>query len=120
MLPSAERLRANSQFRRIFAGGRSFADNLLVLHVLNQDGEGRQIGFSTSKKIGNAVIRNRVKRRLRESARALLPELTTDFSAVVVARTRAAGADQALLAASLKGLFVRAGVLAVAAPPSDP
>ncbi len=111
MLPSAERLRANAQFRRIFAGGRSFADPLMVLHVLVQDGDDRQIGFSTSKKIGNAVVRNRVKRRLRESARALLPELGRGFTAVVVARSRAVEADQATLAKSMRALADRAGIM---------
>ena len=64
MLPSGERLRANALFRRVFAGGQSFADGHVVLHVQRLapggfNGQIRQIGFSTSKKIGNAVARNR-------------------------------------------------------------
>jgi ribonuclease P protein component len=114
MLPPADRLRAARQFQQVFAGGQSFADGgagLVVVHVLKAPEAPRQIGFSVGKKVGNAVVRNQVKRRLREAARARLPQLPQGFSAVVVARSKAAGVDQSRLAAALDAALTRAGLL---------
>ena len=114
MLPLAERLRSARQFQQVFAEGQSFADGgpgLVVLHVLarHESGE-RQCGFTVGKKVGNAVVRNRVKRRLREAYRAALPQLPRDFWAVVVARSRAATADHASLVRALTATLRRAGL----------
>lgn len=117
MLPSSDRLRASRCFARVFAGGQSFADGLLVLHVLAVEGDERAIGFSTSKKLGNAIARNLVKRRLREATRALLPTWGRGYWLVVVARGRAAQAPQAALSRSLATLATRAGLACAPAPP---
>ncbi len=81
MLPSEQRLRDNRDFRRIYAQGRSYPCELCVLYVWRRNGsakeeaQGRRIGFVVSKKQGKAVQRNRMKRRLREVIRLLLPQL---------------------------------------------
>lgn len=113
MLPAGERLRANPLFKQVFHEGRSFAEPLVVLHLLKMPDspERRAFGFSVSKKVGNAVVRNRVRRRLREAARALLPELPRGFWAVIVARARAAQTPQADLALALRRACERAGLL---------
>ena len=114
MLPACERLRANPLFKQVFHEGRSYAEPLLVLHLLKlpDSPERREAGFSVSKKVGNAVVRNRVRRRLREAMRALLPELPRGVRLVVVARGRAAEAPYAELAAALRRACERAGLLA--------
>ena len=113
MLPAAERLRANPLFKQVFHGGRSYAEPLLVLHVLRlpDSPERREFGFSVSKKVGNAVHRNRVRRRLREAIRLRLPQLPTGFRAVVVARAAADAATWADLDAALGRALTRAGLL---------
>ena len=113
MLPAAERLRANPLFKQVFHEGRSFAEPLVVLHLLRlpDSPEKREFGFSVSKKVGNAVVRNRVRRRLREAARALGTELPRGFRAVIVARPRAAAAGYQDLALSLRRALERAGLL---------
>lgn len=106
MLPSGHRLRSNREFQRVYRVGKSWAHPLAALHVLEQPGE-RRFGISVSKKVGNAVVRNRVRRRVREILRAALPELKQGFDAIIVARSAAAEADFAALTSALEELFRR-------------
>ncbi len=68
-------LKKRSEFLYVRNGLYSAKGGVVVQMRENQDRTGIGIGFTATKKIGNAVIRNRAKRRLREVARALLPEL---------------------------------------------
>ncbi|MCL6593536.1 MAG: ribonuclease P protein component [Alicyclobacillus sp.] len=103
------RLRANRDFRRVFGRGKSVATGRLVLYWLeNREGHFR-VGFSVSKKVGKAVVRNAVKRRLRAWFVQHTPDLQTysvDF--VVVCRQAAAEASFAELAADILKLLRKA------------
>ncbi len=104
----AVRLRKRKQFAYVYHKGKSCACRELVLiHVRNAR---LQVGFSVSKKVGNSVMRNRVKRRLREQFRQLMPRLRTGLY-VVTAREAAAKADSRQLGASLEYLAKRQGLL---------
>jgi ribonuclease P protein component len=74
MAPSPERLKRRADFLRVAAKGRKAPVHGLVLQALARaDGDGpARIGFTVTKKIGNAVARNRARRRLKEAARLLL------------------------------------------------
>ncbi len=77
------RLQKNKQFQYVYRKGKSSASKDIVL--LHARGAGLKVGFSISRKIGNAVVRNRVKRRLRECFRSYLPLVKPGWY-VVVAR----------------------------------
>ena len=64
------RLRRRSDFDAVFQRGRLFNDALLVLRILPNSLEHNRYGFVTSKRLGGAVVRNRVRRRLREIVRS--------------------------------------------------
>ncbi|HET8944651.1 MAG TPA: ribonuclease P protein component [Dehalococcoidia bacterium] len=103
------RLRRRKDFDRVFRGGRAWSNNLLVLRSLASDLPHNRIGFITSKRVGGAVVRNRVRRRLREALR-LLP-LGTSWDVVVSAKTAAAKADYHELKRAVIDLLARAGIL---------
>ena len=85
-------LKKNSDFRRLYAKGKSAVTPCLVLYVRhNRLGENR-VGYTVSAKLGHAVVRNRVRRRLREIYRLNAPRLRQGYDLVVVARARAVGA----------------------------
>ncbi|MFN3648419.1 MAG: ribonuclease P protein component [Armatimonadota bacterium] len=107
MLPRDHRLRSTREFQQVYRGGRSWAHPLAALHVHPRP-SGLRMGIAVSKKVGKAVVRNRVRRRLREIVRALLPEWKQGFDAVLVARSAAAEAEFAELEAAVRELARRA------------
>jgi len=62
-------IKKNSDFKKVYSRGRSVAGKYLVLYSLRREECGRRFGFSTGKKLGKAVIRNRIKRILKEICR---------------------------------------------------
>lgn len=94
--PKSLRLRKRAEFRRAQAGGkRAVSANLVVLWIDN-GGPGARFGLTVSRKVGNAVVRNRVKRWLREAIRHERHGLT-GVDVVFIARGGAATAGLASL-----------------------
>ncbi|HEX9517362.1 MAG TPA: ribonuclease P protein component [Streptosporangiaceae bacterium] len=108
MLPSAARMRRRTEFSAAIGSGSRVGRPLLVGHLLVRDGvtEPPRIGFTVSRAVGPAVVRNRVKRRLRHLAVGYLQSLPAGSLLVLRANPPAATASQVDLAAEL-GLVVR-------------
>lgn len=68
------RLKKDDDFKRVYSKGKSYGCKNLVLYYLPNGTDEFRVGFSISKKVGNAVIRNRVRRYLKESLRGFNPE----------------------------------------------
>ena len=103
-------IKQNSDFRRLYARGKSSANRFLVLYC-RRNGRGvNRLGYTVSSKLGGAVVRNRVRRRLREIARLNAPGLKTGWDLVVVARTRAVSASYAELDAAFRDACAKLGL----------
>lgn len=85
-------LKKNSDFRRLYAKGKSAANAFLVLYCRPNRRNENRFGYTVSTKLGHAVVRNRVRRRLREIVRLNGPALRQGWDVVVVARVRCVGA----------------------------
>lgn len=110
MLPVEHRLRTGAEFSAVTRGpgGARAGSRLLVVHINRTDPGGRRpprVGLVVSKAVGGAVVRNRVKRRLRAQTRALLSRVPTGCDLVVRAQPTAAEADSTVLAAELERLI---------------
>ena len=106
------RLKLSREFERVRKEGRAVRGGLLILSVLPVDGEKRfRVGLITSRRVGEAVARNRVRRRLREIVRRNQQALKGGIWFVVIARRSAAQTDSAVLEAEWLRLARRAGIL---------
>jgi ribonuclease P protein component len=84
MLPRAARLTSAKQFSQTFRRGARAGGSFVVVHIFPVDETaGCKAGFVVSKAVGNAVVRNRVKRRLRELIRPMMAQLPGNYWIVV-------------------------------------
>lgn len=79
-------LKKNREYRNVYSRGKSFADRYLVIYFLANNSDYCRFGFTVSKKTGNAVTRNRVRRLLKEACRLNNNVFTNGFDIVFVAR----------------------------------
>ena len=98
------RLKKNGAFQYVYRRGKSSSTRDLVM--LYAKGNGLKVGFSVSKKVGNAVARNLVKRRLRECFRPHLRDAKNGLY-VIVARPSAATANFQSLSRQVHDLLTR-------------
>lgn len=82
-------LKENRQFRRLYAKGKSVVSPSLVLYYRKTNGRENRLGITVSGKLGNAVTRNKIRRRLREIYRTNEEHFVPGCTIVVVARGRA-------------------------------
>lgn len=105
------RLTRRREFLRAASRGRKAARPSLVLQALPQPEGSLRLGFTATKKIGNAVVRNRAKRRLREAARLTLGEAPPPgWDLVLIARDGTGSRPWDKLLADLRGALRQAGV----------
>ena len=116
-LRRGQRLRSPRDFSRAHQRGRRVGGRLVTITYTRQAGEPApaRVGVVAGKRVGGAVVRNRVKRRLREALRRELPRVSAGWDLVCGAKPPAAEAPYAALAAELRMLLVRAGLLAAPA-----
>lgn len=111
-LPAKRRLQRAREFEQVRSEGRTVRGNLLTLGILRVQEEKKfRAGFVTSRRVGSAVVRNRVRRRLREIVRRRQHELVDQMWLVIIARPAAAAATSATLEAEWLRLAKRAGIL---------
>ena len=111
MLAAAQRLRKSSEFTAAFRGGRRAGRGTLVVHLQIDEpalASTARAGFVVSKAVGNAVVRNRVRRRLRHLVRPRLADLPPGATVVVRALPSAAAATAETLGADLDAALTAA------------
>lgn len=112
-LPSSLRLKHSRDFARVRSEGTSFPGRFLVLNVLRgaRDDSGFQFGIISPRRIGGAVVRNKVRRRLREIIRAHLDRIAGGCHMVVIARWKSPEATLAELEKDWLRLAQKAAIL---------
>lgn len=118
MLPAQHRLRQSAAIQRVRREGRRWHHPLFVLFVAPNGAQTSRFAVSAGRHIGKAVIRNRMKRRLREALRRHLPDVQGGYDCLLVARQPLAEASYAEIEAALSQMLARAALLPGATPPA--
>lgn len=106
-----DRLQGRDRFEEIRRQGKCWTHRLLVVCVLPNELPASRFGFSASKRVGNAVVRNRVRRRLREIVRVRLPSIAPGWDVVLIARPPLAQAEFGQIETAVERLLQQAGVM---------
>jgi ribonuclease P protein component len=103
------RLKSTAEFKRVRRDGKSFAHPLIVLIFTPSTVNTPRIGIAAGRRLGNAVTRNRVKRRLRAAVSAFLPKLA-NRDILLIARDPILNSSFDEITIALDQLFNRAGL----------
>lgn len=107
----AHRIQKTADYDNVYADGKVLRNNRLVLYYLQRNkSQATRLGITVSHKHGNAVVRNRLKRLVRESFRALLPFLLPGYDIVIHYRRSCGCARYSDVLISLKALLAKAGI----------
>ena len=99
-----EMIKKDKQFRYIYSRGKSFANKKLVVYYIKSNDEKLKIGISISKKVGKAVVRNRLRRLIKENIR-LNTKIKTGYSMIFLARVGADDLDFQNMKSSINHLL---------------
>ena len=109
-------IKNNYEFRRLYSKGRSAVMPTLVIYMRRRKGDENRVGFTVTVKLGHAVVRNRVRRRLREIYRLHEGELLCGTDLVIVARGRSVDAPYRTLERDFLAGCAKLGLLTGEAP----
>lgn len=102
-------LKKDREFRVVYKRGKSIANRYLVLYIIRNNSKENRIGFSVSKKVGKAIVRNRVKRLLRENFRNLNADLKKGYDMIFISRVVAKDATYEQIRKSMEKLIDKSG-----------
>ncbi|AST93932.1 ribonuclease P protein component [Sutcliffiella cohnii] len=112
-----KRIKKNKEFQQVFQHGKSMANRQFVLYVLEKKDQAEfKIGLSVSKKIGNAVTRNRIKRYIRQVFTELEADIVTTGDIVIIARKPTAEMSYEEVKSSLIHIFKKISLLRKTVP----
>ena len=115
-LPSSQRLKSTRDFAAVREHGSSWGSRCLILATRPRpDSTTAHAGFTTTRRIGNAVVRNKVRRRLRTIVRDFFPQLVLTHDIVTIAKFPATKSSYGELHREWHRLASKAGLLAPAA-----
>ncbi len=104
-------IKKNTDFRRIYATAKSYANSDLVLYFMPNGTAGTRFGVSVSSKVGNAVVRNKIKRQIKEILRGNLDIIRKGYDIIFIVRIRCKSASFAQITSSLMHLLKKACII---------
>ncbi len=105
------KLKENYDFRRVYNKGKSFVCPYFVVYINKGRKSYPRLGITVSKKIGNAVKRNRAKRLITAAFGTVCPKITSPYDFVIVARTRILDVKSTVVTANLLKILENNGVI---------
>ncbi|SET14778.1 ribonuclease P protein component [Salinibacillus kushneri] len=111
-MKKAYRIKKNKDFQTVFKKGKSFANRQFVLYYYHKPQQNHfRVGLSVGKRLGNAVLRNQVKRYIRQALLELEAEIKHDYDYVIIARYPARDLDFFQVKKSLSHVLKKSNLL---------
>lgn len=104
-------MKYNRDFKRLYAKGKSICGGYLVIYYKKSKQEGNTLGITVTKKLGKAVVRNRIRRLIRESYRLRESEVSGGYHIVFVARGKAVGQSFDRISHDMSFLLKKSGII---------
>jgi len=104
-------LKKNSDFQNVYKSGKSYANKYLIVYTLKNGTDTNRLGISVSKKVGNSVVRHRLKRLIKESYRLHEKVFNSGLDIAVIARKGSDACDFASIESALLHLMKLNGTL---------
>ena len=98
-------LQKDGDFRKVYRHRNSMANRLLIIYIRENHENYNRVGFTVSKKVGKATVRNRVKRRMKESYRLKEHHIVPGYDVVFIARDTAADSSMAEIESAMMHLL---------------
>lgn len=110
IMQKTESIKLNRDFRWLYNKGDSRAASEIVIYFKKRRREGNRLGLTVSKKVGCAVVRNRIRRLIKENYRLREDRLKSGYDMVIVARSSAASSDFHRIGKAMDYLFHKCGL----------
>lgn len=110
-LPKQNILRKNKQFQGVYRYGKSYVNKYMVVYVMPVKDTTAKVGFAAGKRLGNAVVRNRVKRLLRETYRLNQHKLKSNLHLLLVGRKPIVDVKCDVVSKAFEDLCIKARIL---------
>lgn len=104
-MKSTKGLQKDRDFRKVYRHRNSMANRLLIIYIRENQQAYNRVGFTVSKKVGKATVRNRVKRRMKESYRKNHHQIKIGYDVVFIARDTAANSSMAEIESAMMHLL---------------
>ncbi|MEW8973875.1 MAG: ribonuclease P protein component [Tissierellaceae bacterium] len=105
------RLRKNMEFKKVYNCGRNFWNRNLILYVRKNDSEETRVGYTITKKIGNSVVRNKLRRRMKEIYRLNFHRIKAGYDLVFIPKKNIVHISYDELESSMIHIMKIAGIL---------
>ncbi len=101
------KLSKTSEFKKVFSEGRRIEDKNLIIFILKNDYDFNRLGIIVKKETGKAVVRNKIKRQLREASRPLNKKLLPGYDIIVLAKNNIRESSLFEICHDLESLFYK-------------
>lgn len=105
------RLRKNMEFKKVYKTGKNYWNRNLILFIRKNGSENTRIGISITKKIGNAVVRNKLKRRIKSVNQDYINSIKLGYDVVIIPKKNAVELTFKDLESAIKHIYKISGLL---------
>jgi ribonuclease P protein component len=107
-MTTQQKLKKNYEFKKVYNEGRYYVEKYVVMYIVMNNSASNRVGFSVSKKVGNSVVRNRVKRLMKEVYRQKAVNMKLGHDMVFTARVGSGTADYLKIEKNITSILKKA------------